>query len=420
MILSILAILLVLGITYFHWVQGLFSAAISMALALLASAMAIGMHESVGTSLLGGSLPDYANGIAACAIFAAVYGIGRILFDMLVPGNVAIPFYMDKVGAGACGLVAGIFSVGTMMLAAQMMPFGTSIAGFSRYPIADTKQVNAPNNRGRQTDAEVTGALEIEGNATAPAETARQNLILPVDSMVLNFATFQSSDGSLAGDVELADRHPDLLKELFLARVGMETGAKRTALNISGKKEVSVSKLFTAPPLPQVDSEIKEMRHPNFNVDKTLKPTPNEMLLVVRTRISSSASDKDKNFRVSTGAVRLVAGKEAYYPVGTLYHPGNVVMANRVDDYIVVNASSDAEVDFVFVVPKASFLEDPAAKDGLKAKDGSFVEVKRFARVDLSGVEVAGSLDAPTSDSVLRKTKIVEEITKRLGEGAAQ
>jgi hypothetical protein len=416
MILSIIAIVLVAGIAYFHWVQGLFSSAISMALALLASAMAIGMHEWVATSLLGGAMADYANGAMAAVIFAAVYGIGRIFFDMFVPGNVSVPFYMDKVGAGACGLIAGIFSVGTIMLAAQMLPFGVAIAGFTRYPIADTKEVNAPGRRG-QMDAEVVGALEIEQTASKPSETARQSLILPVDSMVLNFATFQSATGALAGDVELTARHPNLLDELFFARVGIENGAKRTALNISGKNDVTVSKLLAAPTLAQVDAEIKEMRHPNFSLDKSIKAGPNNVLLIVRMKIAANATDKDKNFRVSAGAVRLVVGGEDHYPLGTLYQPGNVLMANRIDDYIIINAGSDADVEFVFSVPRASLLEDPAAKDGLKAKADAFVEVKRYARVDIGGMDIATAIDSPTSTSVVHKTKIVEEISKRLGDG---
>ncbi len=413
MILSILAIILVAAIAYFHWVQGLFSAAISMALAILASTLAIGMHESLATSLLGGAMADYANALMTGAIFAAVYGIGRILFDMLVPGNVAIPFYMDKVGAGFCGLIAGIFAVGTIVLASQMLPFGVSVAGFSRYAVAETKQVTIPTQR-RAADAEVSGALDVEAAQRMPAETARKGLIFGFDSMVLNFATFQSESGAMAGDVNLIARHPDLLGELFFGRVGIEAGAKHTALNIAGKKDISVTKVLTAPSLIQMDAELKQIRHPNFTVEKQLKAGPNDIILVVRTHVSANASDKDKHFRVGIGAVRLVAGGKDIYPVGTLYHPGNILLANRIDDYLIVNAASDAEVDFVFYVDRAAVLEDPAAKDGYKIKSNSFVEVKRYARVDLSGMEIVAALDSPSTDTVLRKTGVTEEITKRL------
>lgn len=421
MILSILAVILVIGIAYFHWVQGLFSAAISMALALLASALAIGMHEWVATSLLGGAMADYANGMIACVIFAAVYGIGRIFFDMFVPGNVSVPFYMDKVGAGVCGLIAGIFSVGTMLLAAQMLPFGTTIAGFSRYTIAESREVNAPGRRG-QVDAEVRDALEIEPGQSKPSETARQNLLGGFDTTVLNFVTFQSQNGSLAGDVALNERHPDLIGELYFGRLGVEPAAKRSAMNIAGKKDVEVVALLSATTLPQVDAEIKDMRHPAFNVEKTLKATPNEILLVVRTKVAANASDKDKNFRVSTGAVRLVVNNQTYHPVGTLYHPGNVVLANRIDDYLIIDASADAEVDFVFRVNRADLLQEPQAKEGLKVKEDAFVEVKRYARVDVGGMEVAGTITPPaTGDKVRRKTKVVEEeIPKVLGQSVTQ
>lgn len=418
MILGIIAIILVAGIAYFHWVQGLFSSAISMALAILASTLAIGMHESIATSLLGGAMADYANAMMTCVIFAAVYGIGRILFDMLVPGNVAVPFYMDKAGAGICGLIAGIFAVGTIVLAAQMLPFGVAVAGFSRYPVAEAKQVTIPGQR-RAADAEVAGALDIDAAQQMPSESARQGLMVGLDSMVLNFASFQSESGAMAGDISLTTRHPDLLGELFFGRVGIEAGAKHTALNIAGKKDVTVSKILTAPTLIQMDGELKAIRHPNLNVEKQLKSGPNNIILVVRTRIAANATDKDKNFRVGIGAVRLVAGGKNLYPLGTLYHPGNVLLANRIDDYLVVNGASDAEVDFVFLVDRAAILEDPAAKDGLKIKSNAFIEVKRYARVDLGGTEIAQALDSPNTDTILRKTGVVEEITKRLSGAAA-
>lgn len=418
MILNVLAILLVLGIAYFHWVQGLFSAAISMALAILASAIAIGMHESLAVSLLGGSMADYANGMMMCVLFAAVYGIGRVLFDMFIPGNVSVPFYMDKVGGGACGLIAGLFSVGTVVLAAQTLPFGVSVVGFSRYEVAEAKQVTVPGQR-RAADAEVKGALQVEAAEIRPPASAQNSLMIGVDSMVLNFATFQSERGAMAGDVELTARHPDLLNELFFGRIGIEAGAKHTALNIAGKKDVSVSKLFSTPTLVQVDAEISQLRHPNFNVPKQVKAGANDLLFVARVKISANASDKDKNFRFSPGSVRLVAGGANHYPIGTLYHPGNVLLANRIDDYLLANVGSDGEVDFVFQIDRASILEEPDAKAGLKVKDGAFIEVKRYARVDLGGMDIATALDAaPSADSVLRKSGVVEEISKRLS-GAA-
>lgn len=419
MILSIIALLLVAGIAYFHWVQGLFSAAISMTLAILAAALAVGMHEAVAASLLGGALPDYANTMMLCAIFAAVYGIGRLVFDALVPGNVSLPFYMDKVGGGICGLIAGIFAVGTVVLGAQMLPFGLTIAGFTRYDLADTKEVTVPG-RGRAADADVSGALQIEGGATRPEATAQNKLIIPVDSMVLNFVSFQSDTGALAGDVALADRHPDLLNELFFARGGIEPGAKRSAMNIAGKKDVSVTKVMMAPTLVQVDAELGGIRHPGFNVEKQLKAGPNSILLVVRANVSVNASDKDKKFRFSTGAVRLVVDGADHYPVGTLYHPGNVLLANRIDDYLVADVGADGEIDFVFVLDRAAILEEPDAKTGLKVKADAFIEVKRYARVDLGGMEIAPALDSAAKSSVIRKLGVVEEITKRLSGAAVE
>ncbi|RYZ63156.1 MAG: hypothetical protein EOP08_11440, partial [Proteobacteria bacterium] len=90
MLFGIICLLLVLAVAYFHWIQGVFSGAISMALALVAATLAIGMHESLVTGMLGGKLGDLTAGITLMVMFAAIYGIGRIVFDSAVPGYVQV------------------------------------------------------------------------------------------------------------------------------------------------------------------------------------------------------------------------------------------------------------------------------------------------------------------------------------------
>ena len=80
MIFGLVCFILVLGVAYFHWVQGLFSAIISMVFAITAASIALAYHETIVTSLLGGKMADMANGMIICVLFAAVYGIGRIVF----------------------------------------------------------------------------------------------------------------------------------------------------------------------------------------------------------------------------------------------------------------------------------------------------------------------------------------------------
>src|SRR5215208_6218494 len=137
MIFSIIIIALVGGIAYYHYAQGFFSATISAIIAVVSAILAVSYHEPIVTSLLKGAAADYAIGMVMIGIFALSYIVLRTLFDKAVPGNIRLPVPVDRVGGAAMGLVAAVFSVGIFALAAQSMPFGPSIAGYSRYKLSD-------------------------------------------------------------------------------------------------------------------------------------------------------------------------------------------------------------------------------------------------------------------------------------------
>src|SRR2546425_836554 len=135
MILSVIILLLVGVIAYFHYVQGLFGATISAIIAVIAACMAVSYHETLVDMLLKGKMADQANAMMLCVTFAAVYIILRVIFDKAVPGNLRFPAVADAVGGGVMGIIAGIFATGVFALAAQSLPFGPAVAGHSRYAI---------------------------------------------------------------------------------------------------------------------------------------------------------------------------------------------------------------------------------------------------------------------------------------------
>ena len=84
--------------------------------------------------------------------------------------------------------------------------------------------------------------------------------------------------------------------------------------------------------------------------------------------------------------VRLVAGGVDYFPVGTLENQ-KTLWVNRVDDPLFVDARNhDRGADFVFYVDQEKVLGGDPKKPTIA--DGVFIEVKRLARVDLSGRSV--------------------------------
>ena len=143
--------------------------------------------------------------------------------------------------------------------------------------------------------------------------------------------------------------------------------------------------------------------------------------------------------RLSPATVRLVSKTTPpgatepqwtdYYPIGTLDMAGTpgqkgtpdgkpTIFLNKADDFIFVNERSDKlngkepAVDFVFFIDANGFVDGgKKALDNGKAKiaDGTFLEVKRMAQVDLGGTEIRHDLKATTQTTVLRKEMAIED-----------
>src|SRR2546421_12853526 len=123
MILSIVTLILVGLIGYFHYLQGLLSGLISAVLALVAAGVAITFYEPLAEILSGGKFNDQAQGICLIALFAIVYLVGRLLFDKLVPGNIRLPHLVDGIGGGLGGLITWVFAPGLLAVAPRSRPF---------------------------------------------------------------------------------------------------------------------------------------------------------------------------------------------------------------------------------------------------------------------------------------------------------
>jgi hypothetical protein len=233
-----------------------------------------------------------------------------------------------------------------------------------------------------------------------------------VDDVVVSTVAHLSENGSLSAGKPLKTVHPALLDELFGQRLGYQFGTNRTALNVESKNknEVTVEGVYALSqkldPATVTDSEFKRVR----GTPLTLKPLPgDEMRVAVRVQFADSMADKDHLIRLSPGAVRLMAKAQDeldptgepqprnYFPIGTLEANGTLYL-NKVDDPIIVGKGRKAEggadapamVDFVFQVKDTGFAEGSGDKNAptFKIADGTFIEVKKFARVDLSGKEL--------------------------------
>jgi hypothetical protein len=422
MIFGIIIIAAVAGIAYYHYAQGFFSATFSAIIAIIAAALAISYHEQVVMGLLGGKMADFANALVLVAIFALVYIVLRTITDKAVPGQIRLPVIVDRIGGGAMGVVAGVFTAGIFALAAQSLPFGPAIGGYARFGVEDRPELTIPPNPGQSSQTTADVNEQLKSDTFLPEDASK--LIIPVDDWVLNAVNGLSNGGSLAGDRTLASIHPNYADELFAQRLGVQLGAKHVAVNLDTKSQQvtvpdpGVFRLDTDLNKAIVDAELPTLHQRAIT---TVKPqdSADKMQLVVRVMFGKDAADTDGNVRLSPASVRLVANGRNYFPIGTLEN-GNLLYANKVDDSLFVNVQAeDRGADFVFLVNPADIATgDPKQKDQ-KISDGVFIEVKRLARVDLSGKPVKVGVTPAKMVKVERKAAVSKQKEKGAGAEAS-
>jgi hypothetical protein len=508
MILSLMMFALTVVVAFFHYIQGFFSATISAILVVIAAVVAVAYHEQLAPLLFSAKFYEQAESISLVVLFAAAYIIPRLLFDWAVPGNVRLPVLVDKIGAGAAGVVAGLLSVGVLAIAAQALPFGPSIGMYSRFSVIDKTGITYPGLSGQNQDTENHEVLVGE---TIDADAAEKNhLWLWQDDLVNSLVKkVTGASGSLAGNQPFDSIHPDWIDELFGQRLGIQVGGNHALVSRPSSPTVNVTGVYVWPPqiaLNQVDQELPTIRQSEEPLAPTVQYDPSsQVLLIVRTVFSGGktiADEVDGYLRFSAGSVRLVAGRpddaapfKDYYPVATLddsvlgattsatesgatsittdaasaagirarfgasgtfkltgpaaagespatqvisfsaVNPtsgvitcaptssaavgGSVIQPTddvavhcRIDDFLFAPMDPSRTIDFVFVMDKDHLVGGDANKFTFPA--GTFMEVKRYGQVDLTGkiLESGPPPANPDKQSVARKPGIEAGIAK--------
>jgi hypothetical protein len=421
MILSLIFLALTGAVAFFHYVQGFFSATISAILVVIAAVVAVGYHEQVAPFLFSAKFYEQAESISLVVLFAAAYIVPRLLFDWAVPGNVRLPVLVDKIGAGAAGVIAGLVSVGVLAIAAQAMPFGPGVGMYSRFQVTDKTGITYPGLNGQNQDTEDHDVMV--GQTIDPDAPEKNHLWFWQDDLVNGLIKKVTDGGSLEGDRPFASIHPDWIDELFGQRIGIQVGAKHVLVSTPDKQTVSVKGVYNWPsqtPLPQIDGELSMIRASDEPVAPDVQyDAGTQALIIVRMAFTGGkdiTDDADNFLRFSPGSVRLVCGRpdegapyKDYYPVATLDPRGTAVYC-RIDDFLVADPGGNP-VDLVFVVDKDHLIPGDAGK--LSLPPGAFVEIKRYGQVDLSGKPAdagpppALSLDKP---GILRKQQIATKL----------
>jgi hypothetical protein len=346
-----------------------------------------------------------------------------------VPGNIRIPHLADAIGGAVCGVIAGVFATGIVMIAFQSMPFGPSIGGYARYEIKDRRDVKALTDEksNRQVDRVVYDEL-VNDDLTK----GQSGMLLPVDDIVLGMAKRLSNGGALAGARPLESVHPDMLQEFFGQRIGLESAAKHTAFaKGSPAAEVKGVTVMVPQSLPKVSPESPLIRPAPAKGEK-LSPAPGKKLVAVTVQFKPEAADDDHIIRIATGNVRIVTqykddnGEVHWknnYPLGTVQPIGGVWSAwiNKPDDFLFLK---EGGVHFLFELDDSVFTAAadakpaaPTAEGGKSAgpnafqlEPGTFIELKRLTRLPLDNVRVKVGVpqDSEKFDP-LRKFEVFKE-----------
>jgi hypothetical protein len=458
----ILIAVIVGAIAFIHYTQGFFTATISAILAIFSAILAISYHETVVESFLGGKMADSAHGAVVLIMFATIYLILRMTFDQLIPGGLAMPAMANKVGGAAMGLVAGVFAAGVVAFAGQSMSFNPALMGYSRVPVEEASAMvpRSGSSAGKQMKSHpLYDYLSQTNKPLHEVDSGEQlKMFIPADDVLIETVRRVSDNGALSASKPLASVHPDWLMELFGQRLGIEPAGRRVAINKDQQNDVIARGGKDSPhpdaglyvmdrPFPQKAADFPQISKKNIPEEGAppfeFRPGPQSIVVVHRVYFGGKAKDtRDSLIRLSMSSVRICTRRPSptgemewfnYFPTATL-EDVETVFLQRPDDYIFIDDSvggqeeigggtvQDKAVDLIFVIDAPGFLEGDARPPLSKAppdawanfiksarvSEGTFLEVKRMARVDLSGVPLQSISKLPKrlAVSVLRKEAI--------------
>ena len=360
---SLFALVLILAITFYQGLMGLFTSVINCILAVLSAALAFGLYEWVYFEFLVERQPDHGRAVALMAIFVLSLLVLRFTYDSLITGNLRFPVILDRAVGGLFGAVTGLIIIGVTASAIQMLPFSFQFLGHSRFVMFNAK-TGAPVKlelAEKQSLEDVTSPLNFKNVELRP-----QSMWLSPDDFAVAVARHLSSN-ALQGDVAMAEVRPHPLDDAQWARFnpyGQKSAValKPDALTVEAAWELPAAQMM----IVQREGEASSgqagkgrLAKPTLAEDKL--ETGNRYI-AVRVKLDSSTADEGSSFRFSTGQATLLAvlpsGKTATYRLaGISLEPEKV--STRKGSYVrlpegsaVVRPVASGRMDWVFSIPQ--------------------------------------------------------------------
>ncbi len=276
MILQALVIIFIALIAYWWANQGAFSALLHLTCVILAGAMTLAFWEPISVSLLG-KLGDHTWSVVFLGLFAGFLLVFRVAFDRLVPGNLNFPQSINYVVGGTFGALAGLLTVGMLILG---MGFTQSLSSLMEF----------------------YGVTRLAEERGQPFKS--ESLWVPAHEITTGFFGMLSA-GSLSPvtATSLKKYYPDLANSaLSLHRDSWGSGRGKTSV---------------APSAVQVGSFGYD---PDFEWDSVGGATPEKGAFSLRLTFDVTAFDRGQGLTLSAAQAKLV-GQSSRGGATVVMHP---------------------------------------------------------------------------------------------------
>lgn len=315
---SLFATVLILAVTFYQGLQGLFSAMINCVLTFLAAALAFGFYEDLYQAQLIAYQPDHGRAIALVGIFVLSLLALRFIVDGLIKGNQRFPIYVDRAGGGVFGFITAMLIIGVLAVGFQMLPFDSTFLGFSRYTLVDQtthKEVVSAVATAKMAEEHKNAVFRTEIEWPS-VKAERHNLWLNPDGFTVAAVAYVSRY-ALAGRQSFADLNPDFLDYLHHVRDGLG----REPLAVLGPGAVSVKEfryLRDNEPIYRTVKAKNETGNLILKYELTdRKPGPGKrwMAVTVQVREKTDAAQDRTNLNFTASQIRLLARDRKDGPV---------------------------------------------------------------------------------------------------------
>jgi len=218
-VLNLLVIAIVLLIAYWWANQGAFSGFLHLLCVLAAATIAFAVWEPLSVWLLSlGGVRVYAWGLGLLLPFAVLLFVFRLASDKLVPDNLNFPTAVNYLVGGAFGAIAGIVSVGIVLLGGGLLQGEGSLMGHVGWARSTQSQGRPIGNAAlwlpaHEITANVFATLSAGAMAPEAGSASLKNRQPHLDRMSMGLVR----DGAIGGKsaIAIAPKDVELLGTAF-------------------------------------------------------------------------------------------------------------------------------------------------------------------------------------------------------------